>query len=119
MGLFSRTPNVLPRPIRTRDAWLSGVVDAELPTILEVYSDSCPPCRRLVPVLTKVATRYADEVQVVTVGTDAELELLRELQVRSTPTLIIYKDGAELGRMTGFRPFGWFEEMIAAELRDA
>jgi thioredoxin-related protein len=49
------------------------------------------------------------------VGTDADGPLLRTLRVRSTPTLVIYEGGEELGRMVGFRPEGWFHQMIQAE----
>ncbi|HCH65827.1 MAG TPA: hypothetical protein DFR83_23700, partial [Deltaproteobacteria bacterium] len=67
----------------------------------------------------KVASRYAGRVTVVTVGTDADLALLRMLQVRSTPTVVIYDRGEELGRMVGFRPEGWFHQMIEAEFPSA
>jgi thioredoxin 1 len=62
-----------------------------------------------------VATRYDGRIRVVTVGTDADGPLLRTLRVRSTPTLVIYEGGEELGRMVGFRPEGWFHQMIQAE----
>lgn len=85
------------------------------PVILNVWSESCPPCRRLKPVLERVSTQYANRVGVVTVGSNAEHGLLRSLGVRATPTLIVYDAGEEVGRMTGFRPKGWFDEMIRTE----
>lgn len=108
-------PAVQPTPIRTLPEFRSQVQDAAMPVILEVWSDTCPPCRKMIPVLASVATRYADKVRVVTVGSDAELALLRTLRVKSTPTLVIYDSGEELGRMVGFRPEGWFHQMIQAE----
>ena len=118
MGFFSRAskPKVTPTAIQTFDAWREAVIESDLPTILNVWSGSCPPCKRMVPVLEKVATRYAGKVQVVSVGTDAEPALLMELQIRATPTTIIYRGGEELGRMPGFRPVAWFDAMIEAEL---
>lgn len=110
---------VHPVPIRTLPNFREQVEDTALPVILEVWSDSCPPCRRMVPVLEQVATRYAGKVRVVTVGTDADQALLRKLGVRSTPTLIIYEAGEELGRQVGFRPAGWFDQMLKAEFPDA
>jgi thioredoxin 1 len=121
MGIFdwfSSGPAVQPTPIRTLPQWQEQVQQSAIPVILEVWSDTCPPCRRLIPVLEKVATRYEGKVRVVTVGTDADGPLLRMLQVRSTPTLVIYDNGEELGRMVGFRPEGWFDEMIRTEFPD-
>ncbi|HCH63715.1 MAG TPA: hypothetical protein DFR83_12990, partial [Deltaproteobacteria bacterium] len=88
MGIFDwfkAADGVRPAAIRTLPQWQEQVKKAENPVILEVWSDNCPPCRRMVPVLDKVASRYAGRVTVVTVGTDADLALLRMLQVRSTP----------------------------------
>lgn len=119
MGIWSwitGADTVEPTAITTLGQWRKIVQDGPLPVILEVWSDTCPPCRRMVPVLQKVATRYAGKVHVVTVGTGADPTLLRHLRVRATPTLVIYRSGEELGRMTGFRPVAWFEQMIAAEL---
>ena len=118
MGWLSRLMGgeaVLPVPLRSLDEYRTHVVDASGPVILNVWSETCPPCRRLKPVLEKISTQYEGRVSVVTVGSDAEPPLLRALGVRATPTLIVYDDGEEVGRMTGFRPKGWFDEMIAAE----
>lgn len=116
---FRGGDTVHPTAIRTLPEWRSLVEESDQPVILEVWSDTCPPCRRMVPVLEKVATRYAGQIRVVTVGSDAEGPLLRMLRVRSTPTIVIYDAGAELGRMVGFRPEGWFDQMIRAELSHA
>ena len=121
MGIFDwfkSGPGVHPTPIRTLPEFREHVQDTELPVILEVWSDTCPPCRKMIPVLDAVASKYADQVRVVTVGSDAEMALLRTLRVRATPTLVIYDAGDEIGRMTGFRPEGWFHQMIQAEFPD-
>jgi thioredoxin-like negative regulator of GroEL len=122
MGWFDKLLGgeaVPPVPLRSLDDFRTHVSESEGPVILNVWSETCPPCRRLKPVLEKVSTQYAGRVGVVTVGSDAEVPLLRTLGVRATPTLIVYEAGEEVGRMTGFRPKGWFDEMIAAEFPDA
>ena len=82
-------------------------------------SPTCGPCKKLVPVLTEVATAYEGRVRVVEIDvSQAEPEVLGRLQVRATPTLIIVDEGEEVGRMTGFRPKGWFQQMIATEFPD-
>lgn len=49
-----------------------------------------------------------------TIG-DADPKLLARLDVRSTPTLIVFDRGEELGRTVGFRPAAWFDHMIETE----
>lgn len=120
MGLFDKlfgaAPPVIPTSVRDLKSFEREVEKSPIPVIVDVWSASCGPCKKLEPVLLEVATRYKDKVKVVEIGTDAEPQLLAELQVRATPTLIIFKAGEELGRSTGFRPAGWFDDMIAAEL---
>ena len=116
--LFSAGPTVRPTHVETpadyREVTGSGAV------IVNVWSPTCAPCRKLVPVLEQVATRYQGRVRVVEVNSHAASPaLLGTLRIQATPTLIMYDEGEEIGRMTGFRPYGWFEEMIAAEYAGA
>jgi len=95
------------------------VVKSDIPVIVDVWSESCAPCKKLVPVLVNVATKHDGRVRVVEINTDAEPALLSRLKVRATPTLIMFERGKEVGRMSGFRPEGWFDEMIDAEFPES
>lgn len=115
--LFGTAPQVLPTSIRDLKTFEREVEKSELPVIVDVWGPSCGPCKKLEPVLIEVATRHQGKVKVVEISTEAEPQLLAELGVRATPTLIIYKGGEELGRSTGYRPASWFDQMIEAELQ--
>ena len=117
--LFAPRAQVIPTPVRDLDSFRSAVVDSDLPVIVDVWSESCAPCRQLAPVLVDVATRHDGRVRVVEVSAESEPQLLARLKVRATPTLIIFEGGEELGRMAGFRPGSWFDEMIEAEFPEA
>lgn len=112
---FGPSREVLPTPVRDLGSFRAEVLESELPVIVDVWSESCAPCRQLVPVLKSVATRHEGRVRVAEISADSDPELLRQLGVRATPTLLIFEGGQELGRVTGFRPGGWFDEMIEAE----
>lgn len=115
--LFGTAPPVLPVSVRDLRTFEREVEGSEIPVIVDVWGPSCGPCKKLEPVLIEVATKHRGKVKVVEISTDAEPQLLAELEVRATPTLIIYRDGAELGRSTGYRPAIWFDQMIEAEFR--
>ncbi len=119
MGILSNLFGEKTRPVsvRTESEFQREVVDSPLPVIIDVWSDRCAPCKRLAHELLRVAHKHRDTVRVVEISTDAELAVLAPLQVSSTPTILLFKDGAEVGRATGFRPEGWFDQMIEAELR--
>ncbi len=114
-SLFGGRPKVTPTSVRSVADFQAHVVKSEIPVIVDVWSDTCAPCKQLVPVLVNVATKYEGRVRVVEINTAAEPALLSQLGVRATPTLIMFEAGHEVGRMAGFRPEGWFDEMIAAE----
>lgn len=106
---------VIPTHIDTLATFRDEVVNSEVPVIVDVWSPTCAPCRKLVPVLQEVATRHQGRVKVAELSTSAEPGLLAMLRVMATPTIIIYDQGEEMGRVTGFRPRSWFDEMIDTE----
>lgn len=115
--LFKPAPQVLPERVRSMKDFESKVLESEIPVIVDVWSATCAPCKKLEPILVDVATRHAGKVRVVEIGTaDTERALLAALEVSSTPTLIMYRGGEELGRVSGLRPSSWFDQMIAAEM---
>lgn len=122
MGLFSAlfTPKreVLPVHIETEADFKREVARCDLPVILDVWSEGCAPCRQLAPVLTDVATRYEGRVKVAEVSTSGPLALLRKLNVSATPTILIFHRGSEVGRVVGYHPRSWFDEMLVAEFPD-
>lgn len=115
-ALFGSRPEVIPTSVRDVAAFEREVEASAIPVIVDVWGPSCGPCKKLEPVLVEIATRYAGKVKVVEISTDADPQLLGELGVRATPTLIVFKAGQELGRSTGYRPASWFDQMITAEL---
>jgi thioredoxin-like negative regulator of GroEL len=109
----------MPTAVRDLATFNDVVLKSDVPVIVDIWSETCAPCKKLVPVLINVATKYEGRVRIVEIGTDAEPVLLGRLGVRATPTIIVYARGKELGRQSGFRPEGWFDEMIATEFPEA
>lgn len=114
-SLFGGGPKVTPTHIETLEDFTEVVLQSPIPVIVDVWSATCAPCRQLAPVLVKVATKHQGRVRVAELATNAEPRLLAQLQVQATPTILVFRQGKELGRMVGFRPAAWFDDMIAAE----
>jgi len=115
-ALFPPKHEVLPTHIGSDADFRREVKDCELPVILDVWSESCAPCRQLAPVLTQVATRYEGRIRVAEVSTSSgPIKLLRKLRVTSTPTILVFHRGKEMGRVVGYHPRSWFDQMIETE----
>lgn len=77
---------------------------------VDFYSqESCGPCKMIKPVLNELVDAKQINANYITLednGRDAFIEK----GVRSTPTLIFYKDGEEVDRFSGFLPREQFLE---------
>ena len=58
------------------------------PAIVDFYASWCGPCRRVSPILDKLAEEYKDQIYIYKVNTDKEKELSGELGIQSLPTLL-------------------------------
>ena len=77
------------------------VLNNSLPVLVDFYSDSCVPCKRLAPVLGTVEDAKAGELAVFKVNINFDADAAEKYNVSAAPTLILFKDGVEKARYTG------------------
>lgn len=82
--------------------------------LVDFYSDTCVPCKRMVPVLTAVEGDYPERFFVAKVNVAFDSELVEEYQVTSAPTLLFFKNGEVIERLTGVLKKEELEEIINA-----
>ena len=66
------------------------------PVLVDFWAPWCTYCRRINPALDKIADSRED-VLVVKVNIDEEPELARQERIEVIPTLVLYKEGFDLG----------------------
>lgn len=79
------------------------VEDAKGLVAVDFHSRGCGWCRKLAPVLDKLAGEYAGRVAFVKVDVDAQQDLAGRFGVEGLPTVIIFKDGRKAETVVGFR----------------
>ncbi|NCN06246.1 MAG: thioredoxin [Candidatus Pacebacteria bacterium] len=72
------------------------------PVMIDFYAEWCGPCKMAAPIIDELATEYTGTVVIAKVDVDAENKLAQDHRVMSIPTVIIFKNGEEVDRMTGF-----------------
>jgi len=81
------------------------VLASPTPVVLDFFSTECPPCEALAPKFDALAEKYGDRVRFLKIFRQGNRELASKLGVSSSPTLIFFKGGAEVGeRLTGEIP---------------
>jgi thioredoxin 1 len=87
-----------------QDEFESKVLNADKPVLLEFGAPWCGPCRLLEPVLEELAGEYQDRVDFYTVDVDQSPQLAMDQSVMGVPTVMLFKDGKLVERMTGYKP---------------
>ena len=77
------------------------VLSADIPVLVDFYSDTCVPCKMLSPVLSQLETELAGKLLICKVNVGYEQELVDKYDVQAAPTLIFFKDGEEVSRLRG------------------
>ena len=70
--------------------------------LVDFYATWCGPCKMLSPVLDQVSSEVEDVV-IGKLDIDESLDIAKEFNVMSVPTMIIFKDGVEVDRLVGLR----------------
>jgi thioredoxin 2 len=76
----------------------------DLPVIVDFWAPWCAPCRSMAPAYEQAAQRLAGRVHLLKVDTEAHPALGQRYHIRSIPTLVAFRGGAEIARQSGAMP---------------
>lgn len=77
------------------------VVNSDIPVLVDFWAPWCGPCKMMGPNFEKSAQNFPLKALYVKVNTENEQNLGARFSIRSIPTLILFKDGKELHRLSG------------------
>ena len=86
--------------VNTRD-FDREVLASEVPVLVDFWAPWCPPCRKQLPVVEKLADETDGRFKVVKVNVDEAPELAARYEVSSIPTLVVFRAGQEAERLLG------------------
>ena len=86
--------------------------------LVDVWGPNCAPCTKLAPIMEDLAGRYHGKVKVCQLNAAAAPRAAGSMGVRGTPTTVAFKNGAEIGRIVGWKPLSFWTQMIESEFAE-
>lgn len=85
-------------------------------TLVDFHANWCGPCRTLAPVLEQVAKDVEGKAVIAKIDIDNEQKTAAHFQITSVPTMILFKNGKEMGRLVGLRSAEAVKDFIKTAL---
>jgi thioredoxin len=86
------------------------------PVLVDFWAQWCRPCLMLAPTVAEIATEYAGKLKVVKMNIDESMNSPSRYNVRSIPTLIIFKGGQVADQIVGALPKEQITKVLARHI---
>ena len=92
---------VAPPPELSGGTFQKHISRNDMPVVVDFWAPWCGPCKMMAPAFEQASTELATSARFVKLNTDAEQGIAAEFGIRSIPTMIIFRNGAEIARQPG------------------
>ena len=82
----------------------SEVLGSSRAVLVDFWAEWCVPCHMVSPLIEEIARSHPDQLKAVKLNVDDNPQTSLRYGVMSIPTLIMFKDGNEVARITGVQP---------------
>ncbi len=89
------------------------IIKSEKPVLIDFFATWCGPCKMMHPILEELHTKVGDKARIITIDIDKNQRLAAIYNVRSVPTLMIFKNGKLEWRESGVQQVEKLEQILA------
>ncbi len=97
-------------------ASFSEIINAEKPVLVDFFATWCGPCQTMKPILDDLKSKLGNTASVLKVDVDKNPHAASKYQIRSVPTLILFKQGKIVWRQSGVVPANQLAQIIKQHL---
>ena len=88
------------------------IINSEKPVLIDFFATWCGPCKMMHPVLEELHKLVGDKARIIKIDIDKNQDLAAKYNVRSVPTLMIFKNGKLAWREAGYKPVAELEAVL-------
>jgi thioredoxin 2 len=101
------------RPVElTAASFADTVSGSDVPVLVDFWAPWCGPCKAMAPGFEKAALAMESRVKFAKLNTDDEQSIAQQYDIRSIPTMILFRDGQEVARHSGAMTPGDIERWV-------
>jgi thioredoxin 1 len=79
----------------------NSVIQSHIPVLVDFHAEWCAPCKSQSPILVELSRELNGKLKVIKIDVDKNPEIANRYQIRSVPTLALFKNGQSLWRQSG------------------
>ena len=91
-------------PKLSEESFQREVIQSEQPVLVDFTAVWCGPCKMLDPLVKQLADEWSGKVKVVKLDVDDNPQVTMDYQIMGVPTLILFKNGKPVERLSGYAP---------------
>jgi len=115
-NLGKRKGNVSDKPIEITDENFHSYIENNELVVVDCWAPWCAPCRIIAPTIEALAKDYSGKVLFGKLNVDENQEVAMRYNVMAIPTLLFFKKGELVDRLTGAAPRNYIEDKVRKHL---
>jgi thioredoxin 1 len=89
---------------------------SDKPILVDFYADWCGPCKMVSPAIEKVAKDFSGKLMTIKINVDKAQAAASKYQIQSIPTIMLFKGGESVMRLTGAQPYEAIKQEVQKNL---